>query len=157
MLKQYAPSVASGKDYSEVLSAPYAGLQLFAKVADTAKLTPTSTPDDVKKGLYALKDETLGGLTVPLNYKEGQPTFLSCYFRTQYDGSKWVSTPKPICLTAAQTSAVKAAFGLSCRGGPPRGAPSEGGAPRGIAFDRTRRYGIGVTTLSAPGGPGTDR
>jgi len=113
MLKQYAPSVASGKDYSEVLSAPYAGLQLFAKVADTAKLTPTSTPDDVKKGLYALKDETLGGLTVPLNYKEGQPTFLSCYFRTQYDGSKWVSTPKPICLTAAQTSAVKAAFGLS--------------------------------------------
>lgn len=112
MLKQYAPSIASGKDYSEVLSAPYAGLQLFAKVADTAKLTPTSTPQDVKDGLYALRDETLGGLTVPLNFVKDQPTFLSCYFRTQYDGTKWISTPKPICLTAEQTSAVKAAFGL---------------------------------------------
>ena len=53
---------------------------MFEAAARAAKLTPASTPADVKKGLYALKNETLGGFSSPLNFEPGQPTQVPCTF-----------------------------------------------------------------------------
>ena len=40
-------------------------------------------------GLYALKGETLGGLTAPLTFTKGQPTSLKCWFYYQVKGGKF--------------------------------------------------------------------
>ena len=105
-----APGLESGDTYTESLGAPFAGWQLFARVAETAKLTPTSTPADVKKGLYALKDETLGGLTAPLNFVKGQPTFNGCTFRSSYSDGKWTADPKARCMTKGEIGSVLKLF-----------------------------------------------
>jgi branched-chain amino acid transport system substrate-binding protein len=75
--------------------------KVFEIAAKAGNLGPTSTPDDVKKALYGLKDETTGGLTVPLNYKEGQPSVFTCHFIITVQGDKLVSenNAQPECLS----------------------------------------------------------
>jgi branched-chain amino acid transport system substrate-binding protein len=82
------------------------GGRLFEAAAEAAKLTPTSTAADVKKGLYALKDETLEGGTVPLTFTADKPTFLTCYYVIAIEDGKYTS-PKgtdPQCLSDAETA-----------------------------------------------------
>jgi len=52
---------------------PWIAGKLFEAVAKAGALSPTSTSADVEKGLYALKGETLDGLSSPLTYTAGQP------------------------------------------------------------------------------------
>ena len=49
-------------------------------------LTSSSTPAQVKKGLYALKNETLDGVAPPLNFTPGKPAFIPCWFSEQVKG-----------------------------------------------------------------------
>src|SRR5205807_10354844 len=58
-LNQYAPGLvgSSAFTYEDIL--PWSGGLLFQAAAKAAHITPSSTPADVKKGLYALKNETL--------------------------------------------------------------------------------------------------
>jgi len=102
VLAKYAPNLSSSANYSENLGSVFSGLQLFAKAASTAKLKPASTTSQLKNGLYALKNETLGGLTGPLTFKRGQPTFNGCAFYSSYTGTKWVADTKPYCMTPAR-------------------------------------------------------
>jgi hypothetical protein len=51
----------------------------------------TSTAADVKKGLYDLKNETLGGLAPPLNFTPGKPAFANCYFTFKVENGQYVS------------------------------------------------------------------
>jgi branched-chain amino acid transport system substrate-binding protein len=109
VLKKYAPDlVPSNGQYNDQLVSNWAGLELFRKVAETAKLTPTSTPDDVKAGLYALKDETLDGLTVPLNYVKSKPTVLHCWFNQTVTGGGNVggNGTTPECVPGADEAAL---------------------------------------------------
>jgi branched-chain amino acid transport system substrate-binding protein len=66
----------------------------------------------VKKGLYALKNETLGGVAPPLTFTPAKPAFIPCYFTEQVKGGKFASLNgnKPTCLTAAQSTALAAAL-----------------------------------------------
>jgi branched-chain amino acid transport system substrate-binding protein len=86
----------------------WVGGKLFEAAAKAANIGPSSTPADVKKGLYALKDETLGGLAPPLNFVAGKPAFPSCYFVASISNGKFSSPggTKATCLTAEQTAAL---------------------------------------------------
>jgi branched-chain amino acid transport system substrate-binding protein len=82
------------------------GGRLFEAAAKAAKLAPTSTPEDLKTGLYSLKDETLEGATAPLNYVKDQPTFLTCYFVMGIQDGKYTSPQgtDPKCLSQTETA-----------------------------------------------------
>jgi branched-chain amino acid transport system substrate-binding protein len=113
-LKKYAPSAIEGNSFSGEEINPWSGGVLFQAAAKAAHLTPTSTPADVKKGLYALKNETLGGLAPPLNFSPGKPAFVPCWFSQQVTGGKFASlnSNKSSCLTTTQAAALAKALKL---------------------------------------------
>jgi branched-chain amino acid transport system substrate-binding protein len=111
-VKTYVPGVIGTPEFGVNNLFAWAGGQLFAKAAAAAKLTPTSTPADVKKGLYALKNETLDGLSGPLNFTPGKPAFPACYFGVTIAHGQFVASGggKPICLTSQELASVGAAL-----------------------------------------------
>jgi branched-chain amino acid transport system substrate-binding protein len=113
-LDKYAPGLTSSVQFNFEDGSAWAGGQLFQAAATAAKLTPSSTPADVRKGLYALKNETLGGFAPPLNFTPGKPAFIPCYFTAKVQGGKFVSlnSNKPTCLTAAQATGLAKALHL---------------------------------------------
>lgn len=114
-LKKYAPSAApSSSTFSGEEINAWSGGLLFQAAATAGHLTPSSTPAQVKKGLYALKNETLDGIAPPLNFTPGKPAFIPCWFTEQVKGGKFTSLNgnKPTCLTAAQGAALAKALKL---------------------------------------------
>lgn len=111
-IDQYLPDLQSSDQFSYPLIYPWAGGELFAAAAKAAKLKPSSTPADVAKGLYALKDETLGGVAPPLNFVRGKPGFPTCFFPAKLaDGAfRSVGGGKPTCLDQATAGKLAAAF-----------------------------------------------
>lgn len=111
-VEKFSPGVIDTPQFNTQLLFAWAGGELFKKAALAAKLTPTSTPEDVKRGLYALKDETLDGLAAPLNYVEGKPAFPSCYFTATMSDGKFDSLNggEATCLTDQELAAVAAAL-----------------------------------------------
>jgi branched-chain amino acid transport system substrate-binding protein len=67
-----------------------AGL-LFEAAAQAGHLGDNPTPAQVLDGLYALKGETLGGLTAPLTFKKGKATSLPCWFYYQVKDGKFTT------------------------------------------------------------------
>jgi len=111
-LDQYAPGLTESPQFSAPLLYPWSGGELFAAAGAKAKLTPASTSADVKKGLYALKDETLDGISPPLNFVKGKPGFPTCYFPQKLEGGKFVASGggKPVCLDAKTAGGIAAAL-----------------------------------------------
>jgi branched-chain amino acid transport system substrate-binding protein len=111
-LSQYAPDILDSPQFSWPLLFPWAGGELFKAAGEAAKLTPTSTTDDVKKGLYALENETLDGLAPPLQFEEGKPGFPVCYFPAKIEGGEFVTTGdgSPTCLDAETAGAIAQAL-----------------------------------------------
>jgi branched-chain amino acid transport system substrate-binding protein len=122
----YDSSTPGVKEFQDALNKAYPGLlhsssfaygavyawiggELFEAAAKAADIGPSSTPADVMKGLYSLKDETLGGLTPPLTYTPGQPTFTPCWFTMKDENGTVVSLngDKPVCLSPAQLTQLK--------------------------------------------------
>ncbi len=101
-MEQFAPSVGVSElnDYTMPL---WTGLEVFRIAAEGGKVTPQSTPEDVKKGLYGLKEETAGGLAPPLTYVEGKPTMINCWFNEGVDeeGNQIATSVKPECAPEA--------------------------------------------------------
>ena len=91
-LNSYKSGTTSQESFNANDLEAWAGGMLFLAAAKAAKLTPSSTGADVAKGLYKLKNETLGGLTVPLTFTPGKPTVVSCYFTRQITGGKLVTS-----------------------------------------------------------------
>lgn len=103
-LTKYAPGVSTGPQYNEIDASVWAGGQAFKFAAEKAKLTPTSTPADVLRGLYTFKNETVGGLTPPLTYTPGKPAFVTCWFPQEIKNGVFTSlstAAKPHCITPA--------------------------------------------------------
>jgi branched-chain amino acid transport system substrate-binding protein len=113
-LKRYAPSAIAGNSFSGEEINPWSGGVLFQAAAMAAHLTPSSTAADVKKGLYALKNETLGGLAPPLTFSPGKPAFIPCWFGEQVTGGKFaaLNSNKSSCLTKTQAAALAKALKL---------------------------------------------
>jgi branched-chain amino acid transport system substrate-binding protein len=86
----------------------YAGAKLFEAAATAVGSSPV-TSDSLMKALYAMKDETLGGLTPPLTFNQDGPTLINCYFVDTIESGKWTLPYqlKPQCAPdAAVTSAL---------------------------------------------------
>jgi len=113
-LNKYAPGLTTSSQFTFEDLGPWVAGLLFIAAAKAAHLGPTSTSADVKKGLYALKNETLGGLSAPLNFTPGKPAFIPCYFTAALKSGKIVSlnNDQPTCLTAAQSAALIKALHL---------------------------------------------
>jgi len=64
--------------------------KLLELVAAGVSETPTS--DDLFRGLWRLRGETLGGLSIPLTYTEGQPAARGgCAFLIQVSDGRWTA------------------------------------------------------------------
>jgi branched-chain amino acid transport system substrate-binding protein len=113
-LDKYSPGILTDAQFGANMIGPWAGGKLFEAAATAAKITPTSTGADVKQGLYALRGETLGGLTAPLTFTPGKPTFTPCYFTVQLRQGTFASAngDKPSCLPAPVTKALLMALHL---------------------------------------------
>lgn len=94
-LERYAPKVLTNSYLSGNALWSWLGGELFVKAANAAHLTPSSSGDDVKKGLYALPSgEDLDGAAPPLNFVEGRPTSPGGYFVSQLKNGQLIgSTP----------------------------------------------------------------
>jgi branched-chain amino acid transport system substrate-binding protein len=108
-LATYAPGLTTGDQFSSNVIYPWIAGELFEAAAKEANIGPASTPADLKRGLYALKDETLGGLTQPLTYTPGKPTVLTCYFVDEVRNGQFVSLDgnKPVCPSASEAAQLK--------------------------------------------------
>lgn len=113
IVEDYDSSLLTKDTWGDASVWPFAGLQLFASAAKAQNLTPASKPADVKAGLYALKDETLGGIAPPLNYTEGKPTRINCWFEEEFVAGK-ATLPggsAPQCVPADKIAGLYKAFG----------------------------------------------
>jgi branched-chain amino acid transport system substrate-binding protein len=79
-LKKYAPSIGTAAESltPEVANEWVSGKLFQAAVAASGSQQATSA--SVKKGLYALRGETLGGLSAPLTFTPGKPALDNCYY-----------------------------------------------------------------------------
>ena len=85
-MAKYAPGAGVAYDFSQ----GWVTAKLFEKAA--ANLPDNPTPADILKGLWAMKNETLGGLAAPLTFSQGQPaTPVTCYWPVRAKGGKWVA------------------------------------------------------------------
>jgi branched-chain amino acid transport system substrate-binding protein len=103
----YYPEDRDKAEFGYSLINAWVGGKLFEAAAKAANIGPDSTPEDVKKGLYALKDETLGGLVPPLNFVKDKPAPPTCYFVMKIEDSKFKSVgTDPVCMNDEQTAAL---------------------------------------------------
>ncbi|WP_051790862.1 ABC transporter substrate-binding protein [Amycolatopsis jejuensis] len=87
----------------------YLGGKLFTAAVEQIG-SAAVTKESVKKGLYALKGETLGGLVPsPLTFTEGKPTHLNCWFTIAIRGGAFV-TPEGLKTNCAPADLVEAAI-----------------------------------------------
>lgn len=64
--------------------------KVFEKAA--ARMPEPPTSEALLRGLWSLRDETVGGLSMPLTYRENQPTKLAnCWFTIRVKDGTWVS------------------------------------------------------------------
>lgn len=107
-LRHYAPGIVGTSSLTYPLILGWSGDKLFEAAAQVGHLGPTSTSAEVKRALYSLKNETLGGLAPPLNFTPGKPAFIPCYFTEKLDQGQFTSLKdnQPTCLSPTQTKAL---------------------------------------------------
>jgi branched-chain amino acid transport system substrate-binding protein len=109
-LSKYASSIAGSSLDNSWSAYAWASAQLIAAAAKTT--TGTITAASLTSGLYALKDETLGGMVQPLNYTKGKPTSLTCYYTWKISAGTLVAGSagdKPTCISPAILGPIIAA------------------------------------------------
>jgi branched-chain amino acid transport system substrate-binding protein len=102
-MQAYKPGFLDSSSMSINAVEAWAAGKLFEAGAKAAELGPSSTPADVKRGLAALKDESLGDLVAPITYTKGKPWVTPCAYLHQVKGGKLeLMGGKPSCATPAQ-------------------------------------------------------
>jgi branched-chain amino acid transport system substrate-binding protein len=108
-MAKYEPAAVANPTWNANPAQAWAGLQLFAKAAVVGTLTPSSKPADVQRALYRLKDETLDGISGPINFTPGKPTLAACPFIVEIHDKNWVTLNdnKPTCVPASGVAALE--------------------------------------------------
>lgn len=104
LLTKYSLGDSSGADGTY----GYIGAQLFEAAAKAVPAGAAVTSQSLKTALYAMKGETLGGLTPPLTFKKGAPTLINCWYVDTIENKQW-TTPEgltPACAPAASIAAA---------------------------------------------------
>ena len=85
----------------------YASFELFKKAVENAAVPEgqTVTAEDLRNGLYQMKDETLGGITPPLTFEPGKPTLVNCYFTMGVSDGQFV-TPNGLDTDCAPNDVI---------------------------------------------------
>lgn len=102
-MSKYAPSVGGSKSpFNEQVTSAWVSGKLF-EAAVKASGSQSITPASIKKGLYTMHDETLGGLSVPLTFTPGKANPHNCYFVYGVKSGKFVEPQgvKPQCAPDA--------------------------------------------------------
>ena len=112
-MQKYAPSLVTSPQYTQSTISIWAAGKLFEAAAAKADIGPSSTPAQIKQGLYDLKDETLGGIAPPLTYVPGHAILVSCYFALQIKSGQFQSLNgnNPECLPAPVVSGIHTLLG----------------------------------------------
>ncbi len=112
-LARYAPKLLTARHFSHQLIGPWAGGLLFAAAARAAGPQAALTAAGIRKGLYALHDETLGGIAPPLHFAPGKAALVPCYFEAELSAGALepLNDNKPRCLSPDQASALLKAVG----------------------------------------------
>jgi branched-chain amino acid transport system substrate-binding protein len=104
VMQQYAATTYNSAQFGPNTMYAWDSGLLFEAAAKAGNLGASPTPADVKRGLYALKSETLGGLVAPLTYTQGKPAMNTCYFTIGIQDGQFVApdgaTPTCIPLSA---------------------------------------------------------
>jgi branched-chain amino acid transport system substrate-binding protein len=100
---KYSPSLTSGAAFGATATIGWAAGTVFATVAKTANLTPSSSQTEVIAALDTVKDNTFGGITPPLTYTAGKAAQVPCSFVAGIRNGKWTEPDglKTICMPAA--------------------------------------------------------
>lgn len=107
-LEEHASGVPGSPEDTYLMFVIWSGGPLFEAAAEAGKLKPGATTDDLRAALYQLKNETLDGITAPLTFTKGQPTFTPCWFKAEIADGDLKSTQgdKPTCMTTEQATAL---------------------------------------------------
>jgi branched-chain amino acid transport system substrate-binding protein len=99
-ISKYSPSVLTSASYGATATIGWAAGTVFATVAKTAGLTPTSSPTAVAAALDTVKNDTFGGITPPLTFTAGKPSQVACSFVAGISNGKWTEPIglKTICM-----------------------------------------------------------
>ncbi|MBY8862971.1 ABC transporter substrate-binding protein [Nocardia sp. CA2R105] len=99
-VKKYAPEVYNSSQFGSNSTYMWVAGKLFEAAAKAGNLGDHPTSQDVKRGLYALKGETLDGLTAPLTYTKGKPSVNNCYFPIEIQNSQFIAPhgATPTCI-----------------------------------------------------------
>jgi hypothetical protein len=85
-IEKYYPGLQENAQlYNETDFMAWISGMLLQDAVTAGGLTPSATPTaaEMVTGLLALKDDTLQGLTVPLNFTKDQPHNINCWFTTR--------------------------------------------------------------------------
>ena len=81
---------APGQDIDGAAASGWASAKLFELAAVGISRTPTSA--EILQGLWSVKDETVGGLTMPLTFRRDQPAERRlCYYALRITGGTFTS------------------------------------------------------------------
>jgi branched-chain amino acid transport system substrate-binding protein len=99
-ISQYSPSVLTSASYGATATIGWAAGTVFATVAKTAGLTPSSSQAQIVAALDTVKNETFGGITPPLTFTAGKPAQVACSFVAGISNGKWTEPIglKTICM-----------------------------------------------------------
>jgi branched-chain amino acid transport system substrate-binding protein len=99
-ISKYSPSVLTSASYGATATIGWAAGTVFATVAKTAGLTPSSSQAQIVAALDTVKNETFGGITPPLTFTAGKPAQVACSFLAGISNGKWTEPIglKTICM-----------------------------------------------------------
>ena len=96
---KYAPGIASQPTFGTYSYQAWLSGELLRKALEKARPTGrTITRADVFKGMYALRNETLGGQTPPLTFKKGSAPNNKCFFIATIKNGKYVQKGHSQCV-----------------------------------------------------------
>lgn len=88
--QQAFKSFGTGLQYGVGMVLGWASGKLLEKAG--AQLTEPPTSESLLRGLWSVKNDTLGGITYPVTFEEGKPpSRQSCWFRIQVKNKAWTS------------------------------------------------------------------
>jgi branched-chain amino acid transport system substrate-binding protein len=101
-ISKYSPSVLTSSSFGATAVIGWAAGTVFATVAKTAGLTPSSPATALIAALDTVKNDTFGGVTPPLTFTAGKAAQVPCSFVAGISNGKWTEPIglKTVCMPA---------------------------------------------------------